>query len=69
MFHGSAIENIRIPSTLTKIEARTFLNCYYLKIVEISHHVEYLGNECFKNSGIEEITLPNTLKEISKNAF
>ena len=31
--------------------------------------MEYIGKYCFYFSGIEEITLPSTLKEISKGAF
>ena len=31
--------------------------------------MEYVGGECFSCSGIEEITLPSTLKEIGKKAF
>lgn len=31
--------------------------------------MEYIGKDCFKDSGIEEITLPNTLREIGENVF
>ena len=31
--------------------------------------MEYIGGKCFENSGIEEIALPRTLKEIDENLF
>ena len=31
--------------------------------------MEYIGRACFCFSGIEEITLPSTLKEIDEKAF
>lgn len=35
----------------------------------IPNGVEYIGELCFANSGIGEISLPSTLKEISEDAF
>ena len=46
-----------------------FYECENLKSVEISRGVEYIGKECLKGSGVEEITLPSTLKEIEEDAF
>ena len=31
--------------------------------------MEEIGNQCFWNSEIEEVTLPDTLKEIGENVF
>lgn len=31
--------------------------------------MEHIGKECFEGSGIEEITLPSTLKEIGEDTF
>ena len=56
-------------STLKRTGAYTFHNCCRLRGVEIPNGVEHIGEWCFCGSGLEEITLPNTLKEISKNAF
>ena len=69
VFYGTAIESIRIPSTVKRVEAGTFKCCYYLINIEIPDGVEYIGRECFWDSGIEEITLPGTLKEIGEDAF
>lgn len=61
VFAFSTIESIRLPSTLKGIEANTFLHCENLKRVGIPNKVEYIGNECFKDSGIEKIVLPSAL--------
>ena len=64
VFYGSAIESIRIPSTLNKIATGMFSHCRHLRNVEISNGVEYIGERCFEECDIEEITFPNTLKAI-----
>lgn len=63
-FDCSAVESVRLPSTLKRVEDNTFWNCKHLKNVEIPTGVECLGNCCFSQSGIEEITLPSTLIEV-----
>ena len=68
-FKCSTIKNIKLPSTLKRIESRIFEDCTNLKSLVIPNGVECIGEECFEHSGIEEITLPGTLKEIDKDAF
>ena len=68
-FYGSAIESIRLPSTLKKLEAEMFSGCTDLRSINIPSGVEHIEENCFKNSGIEEITLPGTIKEINEYAF
>lgn len=69
VFECTAIENIRIPSTLKRLEAETFSWCENLKSVVIQDGTECIGEMCFYFSEIEEITLPSTLREIGRNAF
>lgn len=66
---NTAIETIRLPSTLKRIDARMFYLCGRLRSAEISNGVEHIGESCFSNSGIEEATFPSTLKEIERSAF
>lgn len=68
-FKHSTIENIKLPSTLKRIEAETFYNCRNLKSVEIPGGVEYIGRECFCGSGIEEVVLPDTLRATGDGIF
>lgn len=69
VFTYSAIESIKLPSTLKRLEAETFYSCENIRSVEIPNGVEYIGEECFSYSGIEETTLPGTLKKICEDAF
>ena len=68
-FYGSAVESIRLPFMLERIETETFGHCKNLRVIEVPFGVEYIGEACFKNSGIEEITLPGTLEEMAEDAF
>lgn len=69
VFASSTIESIKLPSTLRRIETFTFFDFMNLRKVEIPNGVERIGSECFKNSGVEEITLPRTLREVGQNVF
>ena len=63
-FQESALENVRLPSTLKKIEYRTFAGCENLKAIEFPDGLEYLGKDCFYESGLESINIPPALKTI-----
>ena len=69
VFVKSAIRSIRLPSTLKRVEAMTFLNCENLKNITMPSGVEYIGEACFDGTSAEEITLPGTLREINNDAF
>ena len=69
VFRETAIESIRLPSTLRRVEAMTFAGCQNLNSVKISEGIEYIGEQCFYDSGVEEIVLPGTLREINESAF
>ena len=43
VFFGSALESIRLSSTLKRIEYRTFNCCEYLRSIEIPSGVECIG--------------------------
>lgn len=69
MFAWSAIETVKLPSTLKRLEAQTFSLCINLKSIDIPNSIEYIGEECFEGSGVKEITFPSTLKEIGEDVF
>ena len=69
VFYGTAIENIRIPSTVKRLEVKTFYHCNDLRTVEIPNGVEYIGRRCFQKSGVEEIVFPASMKEVGSMAF
>ena len=37
--------------------------------MSVANGAEYIGKECFRDSGLEKVTLPNTLLEIGEKAF
>lgn len=69
VFECTAIKNIRIPSTLKRLERSTFYHCSDLECVELLSGVEYIGQECFGNSYLQQLMLPSTVKEICENAM
>ena len=58
-----------MPSTLKRIEYRTFENCHFLRTIELPDGLEYLGKYCFYNSGLENIRIPPVLKTIETMTF
>lgn len=78
VFLSSALEDITIPPTLGVAEYGTFEDCKALKRVEFPEGIESLGRddkssdswgELFKGSGVKEVVLPSTLREMSPNIF
>lgn len=60
---------IEAGSRLRTLGKYVFNGCSRLRSIEIPDGVERIGNECFRHSGIEEITFPSALREIGANAF
>lgn len=69
VFQNSAVENVKLPKTLKRIEYKAFANCNNLKAIQLPKGLEYVGTLCFCNSGLEEIVFPQTVKTISASAF
>ena len=69
VFDRSAVEDVRLPSTLKKIECSVFQNCEHLKNIKLPHGLEKIGLSCFRNSAIEEVTFPASVKEVGVSAF
>ena len=63
-----SIESIDIPEDLKEIGDFPFHGCE-LKIVVLPEGVVSLGNEVFLNSGLQNITIPSTIRKIWKNAI
>ena len=62
--------DIKLPSTLKKIEARAFHQCYGLTQISLPEGVTSLGDNAFYGcSSLKEIKLPTTLTEVYESAF
>ena len=60
------IVDIRIQEGCQSIEKWVFEGCRGLKKVVLSEGLESIGYECFKGSGLEEITIPKSVKTIEE---
>ena len=63
------LETIVLPKALKKLESQTFMDCSALKNVTIQEGTTEIGENCFLRSGIETITLPDSLVTIADLAF
>lgn len=63
------LENVVLPSTLTKIGSRAFEMCKALTHIELPSRLMNIGDEAFSNTMISEITLPENLVSIGDGAF
>ena len=64
-FQSSAAEEVRLPSTLKRIEYNAFRDCRNLKRLVLPDKLEHIGRCCFYESGIAEVVFPASLRTIS----
>lgn len=64
----TALEEVQFNEMPTVIGNQAFFGTTSLKGIHLTERLEIIGAESFKNSGIEEITLPDGIK-IGGNAF
>ena len=76
VFDSSSLERVTISSTLKTVEPETFIDCKNLWRVEFPEGLVSLGrdgsdnwNRLLAGSGVEEVTLPSTLREARSNIF
>ena len=70
-FWKSEVEDVEIPASVRRIDARAFYECEKLRRVSFQpgSRLESVGEECFHKSGIAEIALPDALRGIEYDAF
>lgn len=69
VFENSSLNNVRLPSTLKRIEYSAFQGCSYLSDIYLPENLELIGQRCFHGSGLESVRLPPALTVIGDNAF
>lgn len=62
------LRSIKLPN-MNRISSMCFRNCCMLHNIIIPEGVEYIDSFAFMNSGLVDIKLPNSLKEIDGHAF
>ena len=55
VFEESMIERAKFPSILKRAEYRTFRRCKDLWDVKLPDSLEYIGKECFEESGLRKV--------------
>lgn len=63
------LEYIQLPKAVKRIEFRSFYRTKSLKKIALPEDLEYIGKEAFYLSGIENIEIPDKVKEIDDFAF
>ena len=69
VFQESAVEDVRLPSTLKRIEYYAFQNCKNLKKIVLPDKLEYVGQYCFWGSELQKVWIPKAEMEVGEEAF
>ena len=64
-----ALESIELPNSVTSIEVGAFSSCFYLTHLVLSENLQSMEMGAFANCNIEEVTIPNGIKQISFLTF
>lgn len=72
--HGSTKEKVEIADTMDDLEVRVvgtdaFKNHTNLQEIKLPAHLARLSTSCFENTGLSEVTFPDSLRQIAKKAF
>lgn len=65
----TALKTAALPDSLREIGYRAFFHCDALVSVTLPKKLRKIGNDAFAYSGLEEITIPGSVKLIPTNAF
>ena len=68
-FYGCNFESLELPESVTAINYYTFAACWNLEQITIPDTVTTIGYYAFSGAGIVELTVPASVKSISRNAF
>ena len=69
VFERSALSRVSLPSTLKVIEHGAFMDCTNLTAVRLPKGLERIEEFAFCSSGIMEIQIPSTLRELDESPF
>lgn len=68
-FHGKAVEEVVLPSSIVSIDDRAFLDCTKLNRVDLSTVLD-IGSFAFGYcESLKEIEIPSTVKKLEADAF
>lgn len=70
--YSSGLTTVTIPSSVKRIEEHAFFGSsskFWLKTLNLSEGLEYIGEGAFYSNGIENLTIPASVDTIAKSAF
>lgn len=63
------LKKIRLPNKLIIIPTYSFANCKQLEYIELPEGVSHIDTGAFEQSGLLQIHIPSTIREIGPGAF
>lgn len=63
------LKEVKLPSSIERIENTAFMGCYYLQYINLPDGIKSIGDEAFSNCGMNSVTLPKSLEELGARAF
>lgn len=68
--HCQGLEDIVIPSQVTRLEISTFSYCSRLEKVQLHEQVGFIGNHCFLNcKSLKSVNIPKNIVFETRNVF
>lgn len=65
----TSLSKVTMHSKVTSIDYNAFENCISLKEIKLPSGLKSLGGQCFLSSGLESISIPNTVSELYSGVF
>ena len=65
----TSLKSIDLPNGILRINNSTFKNCSSLKKVLLSDNLKTIGNNAFSSTGLCEVQLPSSVKEIEREVL
>lgn len=63
------LKEVKLPSSIERIENTAFMNCYHLQYINLPDGIKTIGDGAFTNCGMNSVTLPKSLEELGARAF
>lgn len=68
-YQCNSLTSVTIQSGIIAIDSEAFYQCTALSSISLSDTVTEIGDNAFEGSGLTEITLPTSVKDIGEKAF
>ena len=68
-FSNSSVKSVSIPATVKYIGFGAFAYAYSIKTIDLPTGLQSIGAAAFRDSGLTEITIPNSVTELETTIF